>query len=59
MSSEWKHPYTREQAAYPNAFAKNNKFWPTSSRVDNVYGDRNLKTRREDLVETAVPLHWE
>jgi len=41
-SSEWKHKYTREEAAFPNDFVKNNKYWAPVARVDNVYGDRNL-----------------
>ena len=41
-SNEWKHKYSREQAAFPNEFVKNNKYWAPVARVDNVYGDRNL-----------------
>ena len=41
-SNEWKHSYTREQAAFPNQHLKDNKYWPPVGRVDNVYGDRNL-----------------
>jgi glycine dehydrogenase len=41
-ASEWTHPYTREQAAFPLPFVKANKFWPSVSRIDNPYGDRNL-----------------
>ena len=41
-SDSWTHPYTREQAAYPAAFVRANKFWPSVGRVDNPYGDRNL-----------------
>ncbi|MEE3036795.1 MAG: aminomethyl-transferring glycine dehydrogenase [Bacteroidota bacterium] len=41
-SNQWDKPYTREQAAYPLEFVKNNKFWPSISRVDDAYGDRNL-----------------
>ena len=41
-SSEWIHKYTREEAAFPNEFVKNNKYWAPVARVDNVYGDRNL-----------------
>ena len=41
-SNEWKHKYSREEAAYPSAFLKTNKFWPSIGRVDNVYGDKNL-----------------
>jgi glycine dehydrogenase len=38
----WTHPYSREQAAYPVSGLKQRKFWPTVSRIDNPYGDRNL-----------------
>jgi glycine dehydrogenase len=41
-SSDWKHQYSREEAAFPNEFVKNNKYWAPVARVDNVYGDRNL-----------------
>ncbi|MBS1491833.1 MAG: aminomethyl-transferring glycine dehydrogenase [Bacteroidetes bacterium] len=41
-ADEWKRPYTRQKAAYPLPFVKEAKFWPTVSRVDNAYGDRNL-----------------
>ena len=39
-SDEWDYPYSRQQAAYP--VEQTNKFWPAVSRIDNVYGDRNL-----------------
>jgi glycine dehydrogenase len=39
---EWKHPYTREQAAFPLPWVRDHKFWPAVGRVDNPYGDRNL-----------------
>jgi glycine dehydrogenase len=42
MASEWKHPYSREQAAYPSPFTRVHKYWPPVARVDNTYGDRNL-----------------
>ncbi|RME91719.1 MAG: aminotransferase class V-fold PLP-dependent enzyme, partial [Candidatus Hydrogenedentota bacterium] len=41
-SDNWSHPYSREEAAYPAQEVVENKFWPFVSRVDNVYGDRNL-----------------
>jgi len=41
-ADEWKHPYTREQAAYPAPWLREHKFWPYVGRIDNVYGDRNL-----------------
>lgn len=33
------------QAAYPLPWVRAAKFWPTTSRVDNVYGDRHLVLR--------------
>ena len=41
-SDEWSHAYTRQQAAFPLAWLKENKYWPPVGRVDNAYGDRNL-----------------
>jgi glycine dehydrogenase len=42
LAGEWKHPYSRELAAYPLPALKHNKYWSPVARVDNVYGDRNL-----------------
>ncbi|WP_179345398.1 aminomethyl-transferring glycine dehydrogenase [Winogradskyella ursingii] len=39
---EWTLPYSREAAAFPLDYVKNNKFWPSVRRVDDAYGDRNL-----------------
>ena len=39
-ADKWEYDYSREQAAYP--VNQTNKFWPAVSRIDNVYGDRNL-----------------
>lgn len=41
-SDEWLFPYSREKAAFPLDFVRDNKFWPTVRRVDEAYGDRNL-----------------
>jgi len=41
-SDTWERAYTRAQAAYPVPWLRNHKFWPFVSRVDNVYGDRNV-----------------
>lgn len=32
----------RVKAAYPLPYLKDNKYWPPVSRVDNIYGDKNL-----------------
>jgi glycine dehydrogenase len=42
LANKWAHAYSREQAAYPAAGLKSNKYWPPVGRADNVYGDRNL-----------------
>ncbi|MBN8749150.1 Glycine dehydrogenase (decarboxylating) [Xylophilus ampelinus] len=41
-ATEWKHPYSREIAAFPLAALRHAKYWSPVGRVDNVYGDRNL-----------------
>jgi glycine dehydrogenase len=38
----WNRPYTRAEGCFPNGTAKVDKYWPAVSRIDNVYGDRNL-----------------
>jgi len=42
MSADWKHPYEREQAAYPVPGDRRAKYWPPVRRIDQAYGDRNL-----------------
>jgi glycine dehydrogenase len=42
LMADWDHPYSREQAAYPVARLRENKYWPAVRRVDGAYGDRNL-----------------
>ncbi|KAK3018122.1 hypothetical protein RJ639_004581 [Escallonia herrerae] len=42
MADKWTKPYSREYAAFPASWLRSSKFWPTTGRVDNVYGDRNL-----------------
>mgnify|MGYP001185983981 FL=1 len=39
---KWEKKYSREQAVFPIAELRWNKFWPSVSRVDDAYGDRNL-----------------
>uniref|UniRef100_A0A8C5HRX0 glycine dehydrogenase (aminomethyl-transferring) n=1 Tax=Gouania willdenowi TaxID=441366 RepID=A0A8C5HRX0_GOUWI len=42
-SSNWDRPYSREFAAFPLPFIRpETKFWPTISRIDDIYGDQNL-----------------
>lgn len=41
-ADEWPHAYSRSEAAYPAEGLRRHKFWPSCSRVDNTYGDRNF-----------------
>ena len=42
IAGEWNRAYSREEAVYPLSWVRDNKFWPSVNRVDDVYGDRNL-----------------
>ena len=41
-ANTWFHPYSRSRAVYPRRFVRDQKFWPTVGRIDDVHGDRNL-----------------
>ena len=41
-SEEWTHSYSREKAAFPMHWVRQDKFWPSVRRVNESYGDRNL-----------------
>ena len=41
-SESWERPYSRHAACFPADFVRHSKFWPTVSRIDNAYGDKNL-----------------
>ena len=41
-ADNWDHKYGREKAAFPMVSLRANKFWPSVSRVNNTYGDRNV-----------------
>jgi glycine dehydrogenase len=42
LVSDWDHPYTREEAAYPLGKHFRPKVWPPVRRIDGAYGDRHL-----------------
>jgi glycine dehydrogenase len=42
VSDTWDKPYSREKAAFPLNWIRDNKFWPSVAKIDNAYGDRNL-----------------
>jgi glycine dehydrogenase len=41
-TADWKHPYSREQAAFPAPWTRARKFWPAVGRINNAQGDRHL-----------------
>jgi len=52
-AKEWNRPYPRDLGAFPAEWTRSHKFWPRTSRIDDVYGDRNLVASRV-AVEVAV-----
>ena len=40
-ADEWNLPYSRQTAAFPQPH--DDKYWPTISKIDDAYGDRNLQ----------------
>ena len=42
ITGEWKHPYERDEAAYPDGTERRGKYFPPVRRIDQAYGDRNL-----------------
>lgn len=41
-SNEWRHAYSREEAAFPLPYLRVHKTWPSVGRIDNPHGDRHL-----------------
>ncbi|SUI47322.1 Glycine dehydrogenase [decarboxylating] [Serratia marcescens] len=39
LVNDWQHPYSRELAVFPVAGVRENKYWPSVKRLDDVYGD--------------------
>jgi glycine dehydrogenase len=54
-ADDWRHAYSREQAAYPLPFVRAAKFWPSVGRIDNPYGDRNLMCSCPPVAAFAGP----
>ena len=42
VSDTWDRPYPRERAAFPSPATRAHKVWPTVTRIDQAFGDRNL-----------------
>lgn len=54
LSEPWNRAYSREQAARPAPWLKDNKYWPPLNRIDNVYGDRHLVCSCPPLSDYAL-----
>ncbi len=53
---EWNRQYTRAEGVFPKGVSRTDKYWSPVSRIDNVYGDRNLFcvcVPTEDYVQAA------
>jgi glycine dehydrogenase len=45
----WDKPYSRKKATFPMPWSTNDKYWPTVTRIDDAYGDRNLMCRVDSM----------
>ena len=50
-NENWDHPYSREEAVFPEEWLKEFKYWPPVGRVENAAGDRNLVCTCPDISE--------
>ena len=50
LLEEWRFPYSRQKAFFPDNNQHDDKYWPPVGRIDNVYGDRH--------VMCSCPLDW-
>ncbi len=42
ICDDYKFPYSREKAAYPSEWVRDNKYFTPVGKIDDAYGDRNL-----------------
>jgi glycine dehydrogenase len=42
ISDKYQFPYSREKAAYPSEWVRDNKYFTPVGKIDDAYGDRNL-----------------
>ena len=60
LRSEWERKYSRATAGYPSGtptdIGRSGKYWPTTGRIDGVFGDRNLVCACLPIEELAADL---
>ena len=49
MTETWERSYSRSKAAFPLPWIMENKYWPSVSRINEGYGDRNLVCSCESI----------
>jgi len=58
LQASWDRKYSREAAAYPGGIpteiGRSGKYWPTTGRIDGVFGDRNLVCACPPIEELAA-----
>lgn len=42
VETEWTHPYSTTEAAFPVSTLREEKFWPPINRIEQAQGDRNF-----------------
>ena len=56
VSSDWSRPYSRETALFPTPLLRTRSYYPAVSRIDAVFGDRNLVCTCAPIEEYAMSL---
>ncbi len=58
VRADWERKYSREIGAFPAGndveIGRMGKYWPTTGRIDGVYGDRNLVCSCVPIEELAI-----
>ena len=58
LRPEWDRKYSRQVAGYPGGvpteIGRSGKYWPTTGRIDGVFGDRNLVCACPPIEELAT-----
>ncbi len=54
LTREWAHPYTRDDACYPDPGLRRMKYWSPVRRIEGAYGDRNLVVTCPPVTEYAL-----
>ena len=42
MQQDWPHSYSKQDAYFPMAILRQDKYWPPVARINNMHGDKNL-----------------